>query len=179
MDIEKLKYPIGRFEYGKPYSYAETKSMIEEIKTLPSRLERIILSLSDDQLELSYRPGAWTARQLINHLGDVYINAYMRTKWLLTEDNPTIKTYDENACVALPYSTYMIITSLNIISNLIRRWVFLLKNVPEIDYKRSLYHPEYNVSICLSELVAMYAWHGNHHLAHLEIICKANLNEFK
>jgi hypothetical protein len=170
MDIELLKYPIGRFQFGKKYSFAETNEAIEDIKRLPVKLERIMSLLTREQLDQSYRPGAWSARQLINHLGDVYINAYMRTKLLLTEDTPTIKPYNENAFALLPDSAYLINVSLIIISNLIERWVLILCTIPESDYRRKLYHPESKIYIPLDELVIMYAWHGNHHLAHLGII---------
>jgi hypothetical protein len=171
MEIEKLKYPIGRFEYGKKYSMPETNKAIAEIAELPPKLKQLTALLLGDRLRRSYRPGAWTATQLINHLGDVYINAYMRTKWLLTEDNPTIKTYDENGCALLPDSHYNALdVSIKLIDNIIERWVYLLSNISSDDFKRQLYHPEYQVSIQLDELIVAYRWHGYHHLAHLEII---------
>lgn len=170
-DIEKLKYPIGRFEYGKEYSNNEIKKAIQDIQSLPTKLRELTFSLTNVQLEQSYRPGAWTAKQIVNHFPDVYINAFIRTKWLLTEDNPTIKTYDENACALLADSRFPDLNvSLDIFSSLVERWVFLLANTPANDFKKTLYHPEYNNTISLSELVAMYAWHGYHHLEHLRII---------
>jgi hypothetical protein len=179
MESEKLIYPSGWFKFGKKYSCDERKKVIEEIETLPSRLEQISSLLSGDQLDKSYKPRGLSAQQLINHLGDLCINAYVRTKCILTEDNPTIKIYDENLFNHLPGSSYMANTSINIISNVTQRWVLLLCAIDDEDFKRKLYNSEYNVSIQLDELIALYAWRGNSVLARLEIIQDTNTSEFK
>jgi hypothetical protein len=175
---EKRKWPIGRFEFGKEYSSEDTKRVIEEIKNFPSRLEQITSLFSGNQWYKSYKPGALSARQLVNHLGDVYMNAYFLTKLVLTDDDPDITIYDEHLFNLLPDSDYMVNATIAILSNLLQRWVFLLRAIPEKDFKRKLYHPMYNRSIPLDELVALYAWRGKLNLTHLEIIENTNPTEF-
>ena len=170
MNTEHLQYPIGRFDHRKNYSAEEIKGFIQDISILPEKVREIAERLSLLQASRSYRNGGWTAQQLINHLCDVYINAYMRTKWLLTESQPVIKPYDQDAFALLPDANFAPELSLTLFDYLIRRWVFILENTSDADYLRTSLHPEGDVVYTLGELVAMYAWHGKHHLAHLKII---------
>jgi hypothetical protein len=179
MEPEKRRWPIGGFEFGKEYSYEETKKVIEEIKKFTSRLEQITSLLSGNRWYKSYKPDALSARQLVNHLGDVYMNAYFLTKLVLTDDDPEITIYDEHLFNLLPDSDYMVNATIAILSNLVQRWVFLLCVISEEDFKRKLYHPIYSRSIRLDELIALYAWRGKLNLDHLEIIKNTNPTEFK
>ncbi len=179
MESEKLTYSFGWFKFGKQYSCDERKNVIEQIETLPSRLKQIMSLLSGDQLGKSYKPGGLSAQQLTNHLGDLCMNAYVRTKCMLTEDNPTIKIYDENLFNHLPDSNCMANASINIISNLTQQWILLLYAIADDDFNRKLYNFEYNVSIQFDELIALYAWRGNSVLARLEMIHNTNTSEFK
>jgi len=153
--------------------------VIEEIKTFPLRLEQITSTFSASQWYKSYKPGALSAGQLVNHLGDVYMSAYFLTKLVLTDDDPDITIYDEHLFNLLPDSDYMVNATIAILSNLVQRWVFLLCAIPEEDFKRKLYYPIYSRSIPLVELIALYAWRGTLNLDHLEIIRNTNPSEFK
>jgi hypothetical protein len=169
--MEELQYPIGKFVYGKTYCDQEVKEAISELKALVLCIRRVLIDYKSDDFKKSYRNGGWTAIQLINHLCDVYINAYLRTKWLLTEDTPALKPYDQDAFSALPDGSYKdIYESLDLLETLIKRWTYLLASISNWDFQKQIYHPENDVLLPLDELVIMYKWHGYHHLAHLEII---------
>ena len=171
MEQEKLRYPTGRFKYGEKYTESDTSHAIKRISEFPEKLRQTISQIPKEKLNLTYRDEGWTGLQVINHLGDVYINAYMRTKWVLTEDRPALKPYDENGCSHLPDSFYSETDiTLGILDNLIKRWVFLLRAIPPADFSREIYHPELQLFMRLDEVVATYAWHGYHHIAHLELI---------
>lgn len=171
MDIETLQYPTGRFTYGKSYSQTELKEAIKRLKEFPRKLEGLVSSLNLSQLEMSYRPGGWNAIELVNHIGDVYINAYLRTKWLLTEDEPLIKPYDQDAFVKLGDGHWPDLgMSVSLTGSLITRWLYLLDSLAIGDFKKMTIHPENKHKFSLDELIVMYAWHGYHHLAHLKII---------
>lgn len=169
--MEHLKYPNGKFEFGKRYTTAETLNHIAAIEQFPSELNELSLKLNMQHLESSYRPQGWTARQIIHHLADSHLNAYIRTKLTLAEDKPTVKPYDQddwanhedakNAPVEM---------SLMLIQAVHQRWVYLLKSLSPADYQRTYYHPEYTREFQLDELLALYAWHGKQHNEHLKII---------
>lgn len=170
-EIEKLRYPAGRFEFGKHYTFENTKRSIDRLKDFPQSLEDFFRNFKKENLNKTYRDGGWTALQLFNHLVDVYINAYMRTKWLLAEQDAILKPYNENECAKLADSKYKNVEdSIMLIKFLFDRWLFLLESLPQEIFNKTIYHPEYKVTISLHELVAMYEWHGYHHLAHLKII---------
>ncbi|HZY37783.1 MAG TPA: putative metal-dependent hydrolase [Mucilaginibacter sp.] len=169
--MEHLQYPIGRFTYGKTYSEIETQQSINELKDLVFFIKRVINKFKMEDFGKAYRDNGWTATQIINHLCDVYINAYIRTKWLLTESGSILKPYDQNAFSNLPDSFYENVDeSVDLLDCLIKRWVYLLNRVERSNFQRKIYHPENKIYLTLDEMVAMYAWHGYHHLAHLKII---------
>ena len=146
--------------------------MIDTIENFPGKLRQTVKGIKKDQLENTYREGAWTVRQLVHHIFDSHINAYMRCKLALTEDNPTIKPYNEKLWANLEDSKMPILVSITLLVNLHRRWTVLLRSMKEEDFKRTFFHPEYNSTVTLGELVNIYAWHGNHHLAHIQIAMK-------
>ena len=169
--MENLKYPIGKFEYGKIYSMEDNVKHIGEIEKFPEELKTIVSKFNSDLLEKSYRPEGWNARQIIHHLADSHLNAYIRTKWTLTEDAPMIKAYNQDSWANLEDSkSAPIEISLLLITALHQRWVYLLKTLTEEDLQKKYIHPEYNRELKLSELLALYVWHGKQHSAHLNII---------
>jgi uncharacterized damage-inducible protein DinB len=175
-ELEKLKYPIGKFTYPEKLKKSEVNKMIKEIDKLPKRLKEAIKNLSEEQLNTPYRPDGWTVRQVVHHLADSHINSFCRFRLALTEDNPTIKTYAEAKWAELPDSKNASVKiSLDLLKNLHKRWVMLLKSMDAEQLKRTFHHPEHNRDFRLDQLIALYAWHCNHHHAHIENL-KKNLN---
>jgi uncharacterized damage-inducible protein DinB len=165
--MEELRYPIGKFTAQETYTRAELKQFIDSIESFPQRLEDEVKSLSDSQLDTPYREGGWTVRQVIHHLSDSHMHAYIRTKWTLTEDSPVIKAYLEKHWAETPENTSDVAFSLSLIKSLHAKWVLLLKSIPEEAHTRYFVHPETKRQIRLDTLMGMYSWHGNHHLAHI------------
>jgi uncharacterized damage-inducible protein DinB len=173
-ELELLRYPTGRFSYKTPLSFEEAKGKIEEIKALPGRLREVVSRLSDEQLDTPYRSGGWTLRQVIHHLPDSHMNAYIRFRWTLTEDETTIKPYDENAWANLPdASSAPVEMSLNLLEALHIRWAALFDTLKPEDLDRTYIHPESGRGT-IGKLVATYAWHGKHHLAHITSLIQRN-----
>lgn len=165
-NIEQLKYPIGKFNYNTAPD--EFSNAIERISTLPDRLRSAVAGLTDDQLDTPYRDGGWTLRQVVHHIPDSHINAYTRFKLAITEDNPEIRPYDEVKWAECEEAKHGDIQfSLDLLKALHNRWVAFLKTLSEEDFKRTYYHPASNKQSKLIEVVSMYAWHGDHHLAHI------------
>lgn len=164
--MEDPRYPIGKFKYDKNAGPKEINSWIADIDRLPDRLNNVVTGLSEEQLNSPYREDGWTLRQVVHHLADSHINALIRVKLLLTEDEPTIKAYDEKAWAELRDNDLPIEESLNIIRGVHKRWVRVLEFTEEDDWSKILHHPE-NGPMSLKLLTAHYAWHGNHHLAHI------------
>jgi len=171
--LEKLKYPVGKFTAPAKYKKGDIGKCIREIEKLPKRLKEAVRNLSDEQLDTPYRQGGWTIRQVVHHLADSHMNAYCRIKLALTEDNPTVKPYEEAKWAELPDSEMPVKFSLDILRNLHKRWVKILKSMNKEQMLLTFYHPEKNRAIPLWEIVALYAWHGNHHLAHIENLKKS------
>jgi hypothetical protein len=169
--MEHLKYPIGKFEYGKQYSKEETRNNISGIAELPAKLNALAKRMNDHLLEKSYRPDGWTARQIIHHIADSHSNALIRVKLALTENNPVIKPYDQDAWALLDDAKRSPIqSSLNMVEAIHERWFCVLNSMTEMDFSRTYIHPEYNREFRLDEFIALYAWHGKHHCGHLKII---------
>ncbi len=167
-ESDSLRYPTGQFIRPEKFYKGETKRNIREIDKFPKRLKDSVKSLSDEQLETAYRDGGWTLRQVVNHCADSHLNAYCRIKLALTESNPLIKTYNEKLWAELvDGKTADIRFSLNMLASLHKRWVMLLKSLEKEDLHKTFHHPEQNRNIPIYELIALYAWHCNHHLAHI------------
>ncbi|QJW90210.1 putative metal-dependent hydrolase [Spirosoma taeanense] len=166
-DLDVLRYPIGRFDYGTPIPLGETRAHIAEIDKLPIKLTELVGKWGDERLDTPYRPEGWTVRQLVHHIADSHINAYVRTKLALTEDNPTIKPYEEGEWAKLPDSQLDVALSLVILRNLHQRWVTLLDSLTETQLLRTYFHPATQRMVPLSEVIGMYAWHGEHHYQHI------------
>jgi len=161
------RYPIGRAEMEKELSPERRRELIGLIEETPARLREAVTGLNPEQLDTPYRPGGWTVRQLVHHVPDSHLNAYVRFKLALTEDEPAIKTYEEARWAELPDSRSVPVeVSLALLDALHRRWVALLRALPVADFQKTLKHPDWGI-INLDELLGLYAWHGRHHVAHV------------
>jgi len=167
--MNDLRYPIGKFALAAGEITAEQRAAwITEIAELPAKFRGIVQGLTDAQLDTPYRPGGWTVRQVVHHVPDSHLNAYIRFKLALTEDNPTIKPYEEALWAELPDTKGTLIgVSLVMLEALHRRWVTLLRSMSEQQWSRTFFHPEQKKSLRLDGVLAMYAWHGKHHTAHI------------
>lgn len=173
-DIDILRYPLGDFDSGQPFSMADTKQHIAAIGGLPVKLTQLVGKWGDDRLDTPYRPEGWTVRQLVHHVADSHMNGYVRTKLALTEDNPTIKPYEEGEWANLPDSSLDVGVSLVILHNLHQRWVAVLHSLTETDLQRTFLHPGSGHTFTLAEQVANYAWHGEHHYQHAHRLAERN-----
>jgi hypothetical protein len=160
------RYPIGKFTRPDIISKDELIGSIAALADLPSELRNVVKGLDYEQLNTPYRDGGWTVRQLVHHVADSHMNAFIRVRLALTEDWPLIKTYDEKAWATLHDSTAPIEWSLELIESLHARWVMLLQSLDDIQWQRGFLHPENGPqSIELATLV--YGWHSRHHVAHI------------
>lgn len=171
--LEQQKYPIGKFSPPEKISDQDLDRHIKIIKDFPTNLKNLVEDWNDDQLDTQYREGGWKVRQLINHISDSHMNSFIRFKLALTEDNPTIKPYDEAKWAELQDSFSMEIKpALQILKGLHKRWVFELKCLTNREFESTFFHPEENRKITLKESVAFYSWHCEHHLAHIKNLKK-------
>jgi len=161
-----LRYPIGHWQSVDRPTTEERAAFIEAIAALPGELRAAVDGLDDTRLDTPYRPEGWTVRQVVHHVPDSHLNSYIRFKWGLTEDAPTIKTYEEGLWAELPDSRGAIGVSLDLLEALHARWVGLLRALTEADYSREITHPEHG-RMTLGRLLSLYAWHSKHHLAHV------------
>ena len=160
-------YPIGPFKYSGSATPKDRLAWIADIAAAPGQLRAAVRGLSDAQLDTPYRDGGWTVRQVVHHVPDSHLNAYLRFKLALTEDEPTIKPYDQERWADLPDGrTGSVEVSLAILEGLHERWVRLLRSLGPAEFARKLNHPEMGI-LDLDYLAAMYAWHGKHHTAHV------------
>lgn len=174
MELEKLKYPIGKFSKPESIDQSTIDQWINEIELLPSQIRNAVSGLSDEELNTPYRPGGWTIRQVVHHLPDSHMNSYIRFRWTLTEDTPLIKAYFEDRWAELPDAKEGDIEpSLLLLEALHGRWVKLLRSLSPEDLGKSFIHPETKKSVRLDVNIGLYAWHGLHHLAHIENCVKA------
>lgn len=166
---DDLRYPIGRFHRPDgPLGAQERAAAIDAIARAPRALRGAVSGLTREQLDTPYRPGGWTVRQLAHHVPDSHLNAYTRFKLALTEETPTIKPYDEARWAELPDTRDTPVeTSLALLDALHERWVALLRAMRAEDFARTLVHPEARATMTLDQMLALYAWHGAHHTAHV------------
>ncbi|MDB5246537.1 MAG: putative metal-dependent hydrolase [Segetibacter sp.] len=166
--VEDVRYPIGQYEV-QPYSEALKTKWVSDIKLLPNDIEIAIQNLDEYQLDTAYREGGWTVKQLVHHVADSHMNAYIRFKLGLTEENPVIKPYEEKGWANLPdVFSVPVNVSVTLLHALHRRLHVLLLNISEEEYlNRTVFHPEHQKQMSLWHLLGMYAWHGKHHVAHI------------
>lgn len=161
------RYPIGKFEMKAPFTEEIRRKLIEDIASTPAKLRAAIAGLSPQQLDTPYREGGWTVRQVVHHLPDSHLNAVVRCRLTLTEQEPTVKPYDETRWAELEDArTAPIGPSLSLLESLHARWVILLRSLTPADFKRTYRHPESGVAD-LDRLLGVYAWHGRHHVAQI------------
>lgn len=166
--LEKLRYPIGKFIAPEIYSSDYLTNKIAEIANFPERLKKEVIHLTDEQLDTPYRNGGWTIRQVIHHCADSHMNCFIRIKWTLTEDTPVIKFYHEDRWAELHDNLTMPIQpTLSFLEGLHFRLAYLMNSLTEVELEKSFIHPEHNAAFQLKEIIGTYAWHGNHHLAHI------------
>jgi uncharacterized damage-inducible protein DinB len=161
-----LRYPIGEFTLPGKLESGDRSRAIKKLAELPSMLRAAVKDLSDEQMDTPYRPDGWTLRQVVHHLPDSHMNSYTRLKLALTEDTPTVRTFDEALWAMLPDSAAPIDLSLGLLDRLHERWVFLWRSLSEREWHRRLRHPDLG-EMKVDELLAFYAWHGRHHVAHI------------
>jgi len=161
------QYPVGKFTYNDPPTDAQRQQMIDEIEQLPTRMRAAVQGLSLQQLDTPYRDGGWTVRQVAHHVPESHMNAYIRFKLALTEDEPTIKPYEQGLWAELPDAkSTPVEVSLSLLDSLHDRWVRVLRAIKPEEWKRTFRHPELGV-VTLEKNLALYSWHGRHHLAHV------------
>jgi uncharacterized damage-inducible protein DinB len=163
---EAQRFPIGRFARQDRYTNAERAELVERLNAQPTHLAAALSGLTDTDYERPYRSGGWTVRQLVHHVADSHVNAYTRVKLTLTEDSPTIKPYRQDAWAELADSALSPLISLTLFTAVHERLVTVLRTVTDEQAERQLLHPETG-PMTLGQLMALYAWHGDHHVAHI------------
>jgi len=161
-----LQYPVGRHSRVASLTPAQRAECIAQLAAAPEQLRRAVAGLDERQLDTPYRPEGWTVRQVVHHLPDSHLNAYVRFKLALTEERPTIKPYDQALWAMTPDARAPVAVSLALLAALHERWVLLLSGMAPAEFDRSLNHPESGI-LTLDGILAMYAWHGRHHIAHI------------
>ena len=164
---DDLRYPIGPLRTAEHLDEPARREAIEAIAATPRQLRAAVLGLSEEQLDTPYRPGGWTVRQVVHHVPDSHMNAYVRFKLALTEEAPTIKPYAEARWAELPDTRLTPPeVSLTLLDNLHERWINILRNMTPEDFDRKLQHPEKGL-LTLDAMLSLYSWHGRHHVAHV------------
>ncbi len=161
------RYPIGKFQWGGPVPDKQREQLIDQVEQAPGQLRQAVAGLTQEQVDTPYRSEGWTVRQVVHHLPDSHMNTYIRFRLALTEDEPTIKPYDQERWAALKDArTAPLELSLTLLDSLHQRWVLLLRSLRTQDFARTLRHPELGV-LALEKYLGMVAWHGRHHIAHI------------
>jgi hypothetical protein len=172
--MEHLKYPIGKYE-AQPFSEKQKREWLQDIQFLPGLVETAIENMDYVAINTPYREGGWNSAQVVHHLADSHMNAYIRTKLAMTENNPTIKPYDEVEWALLKDVTEVPINiSITLLYALHTRWYSFLLGLKNEDWNRTVVHPEHGKTWTLWYLLGMYAWHGKHHVAHIELVKNRN-----
>ncbi len=166
--MSDLRYPVGEFVVTGEITPSRLEGWIAEIAEAPAKLRAAVHGLTNEQFDTPYRAEGWTVRQVVHHVPDSHLNAYIRFKLALTEDNPTIKPYEEARWAELPDTQgTQVGVSLMLLESLHRRWGVLLKSMTPEQWERTFFHPEKKQALRLDHILAMYAWHGKHHVAHI------------
>jgi hypothetical protein len=165
--VDALRFPIGRFIIPEKITAADRAGYIDEIAAAPAAMRAAVKGLSDAQLDTPYRPGGWTIRQVVHHVPDSHLNAYIRMKLALTEDEPRIAPYMEDLWAELPdVRAVPVETSLKLLESVQERWVAIMRSLTDAQWQRAFMHPEQG-RYPLDRQAALYAWHGKHHVAHI------------
>lgn len=161
------RYPIGKFTPQPIHSASEIIACIEQIRLQPHKLEQALAGLTDYQIDTPYREGGWTVRQVVHHVADSHMNAYIRIKWTITENSPVIKAYNEKLWAETPETSSSILVSLSLIQALHHKLTLLLEKLNSEQLVREFIHPETQKRVAIHNMIALYAWHGAHHTAHI------------
>lgn len=169
---DHLRFPTGRPQLPTaPLTPAERAPYLQQLAEFPALLKAAVEQAGPARMEQPYRPGGWTGRQVVHHLADTHPNLYSRFRLALTEDNPTVRPFDEQAWAALPdVAVTPVAVSLALLESLHARWIRLLEQLSEAQWQRTFYHPRYQTTSTLEQALVQYAWHGRHHLAHLGLL---------
>ena len=169
-----LRYPVGQFQPKPTFTEAERAALINDIAELPAKMRAAVSGLTEAQLDTPYRDGGWTVRQTVHHVADSHVHSYIRFRFALTEDNPTIMPYPENVWAELPDAkTAPVELSLKLLEGLHGRWAMLLRTMKPADWDRTLFHPERG-KLSLNTMLGLYSWHSRHHVAHVTELRKRN-----
>jgi uncharacterized damage-inducible protein DinB len=162
-----LRYPIGKFKYEKPLTDDERRACIAKIEETPARMRAVVAGLNEEQLDTPYRPDGWTVRQVVHHVPESHLTSYTRFKLAITEDKPTIKPYFEDRWAQLDDARQApIALSLDLLDAVHGRWIWFLRSLKQEDFQRTFRHPDLGI-VSLDKNVALYAWHGPHHVAQI------------
>lgn len=172
--LDQLRFPTGKFEQPSEYTPEFRAICINKLRELPNLLKQASYSLTEKQLDTPYREGGWSPRQIIHHLADSHINSFTRFKLSLTENNPSIKPYDQDAWANGSDAKLPISVSLNILDGVHQRLVNVLENMSPADFKKTFHHPEYKKDFELDWMVGLYGWHGHHHLQQIRHMKERN-----
>ncbi len=170
---EDLRFPIGQYEKGKQISSEERRKLIEEVSALPKKMREAVENLTDEQLDTPYRPDGWTVRQVVHHVGDSHMNSFIRFKLTLSEENPTIRPYEEDLWARTAEYKLPVEVSLKLIDSVHERWTALLESMSDVDFARTLNHPATG-AWTLADSLGLYSWHGRHHTAHVSNLRRRN-----
>ncbi len=169
MELEQLKYPEGKYIAPDVIDQGVITEWADTLENLPKNLRKLVENLSYECLDWAYRPKGWTIKQVVHHLADSHINSFARFKLIMTEDNPTVRPYNEKLWAEMPDANNPeVSTSLMILDGVHERLNILLRDCISDDWNRAFYHPEYEKSFTMGWLIGLYAWHSNHHLAHIK-----------
>lgn len=168
-DFDALRFPIGKYAAPAGFHRRVVDAGIDAISVLPGQVRAAVAGLSDADLERRYRPGGWSVRQLVYHMADSHTHIYIRFKWTLTEAEPTIKAYDEALWAELPDAKGPVVLALDGLESMHARWCALMRTMSDSDFRKGFIHPETGGRMTLFDRVASYAWHGKHHLAHIDL----------
>lgn len=172
--LEQLRYPIGKMPNPQTFTQEEVQTWISDIEKLPKQLRDAVQNLTPEQLDTPYRPEGWTLRQVVHHVADSHINAICRLKLALTEENPTVRPYEEQLWAELPDYKMDIEVSLVLIDSLHARFTSILRGLSWADFSRTFFHPGLGQSVKIGALTNMYSWHGQHHTAHITGLAMRN-----
>lgn len=165
-----MKYPIGKAQFSSELNNEIFTNAIHRIERLPAILKRQVEGLNTDELQAQYRENSWTIQQVVHHIADSHMNGFVRTKWALSESKPVIKPYNEKKWTEQPDVLDLPIeVSLNLIESIHTRWTYLFRNLSEKELNKVFIHPDGNIEYKLFQHAEMYAWHGDHHLAHVKL----------
>lgn len=171
--LDQLRYPVGKFTFNATGGEQEIKRCIADIEQLPAQLRKAVNGLSEQQFDTPYRDGGWTVRQVVHHLADSHMNAFIRIKLALTEEHPSIKPYLEASWAELEDAKNLPAEiSLSLLEPLHMRWVHMLKRITPADRERTVFHPESKRDMSVHFLIQLYSWHSRHHTAHITSLRK-------